>query len=108
MYEIVICDDTEADLLKLKMAVESSSHYDLATMNIHTFNSGLSYLEDFKAKGIENILALRGDINPDVPPKDDFKYASDLISYIKQILTNFFYFVNFFINRFEVKSLNIF
>lgn len=49
MYEIVICDDTEADLLKLKMAVESSSHYDLATMNIHTFNSGLSYLEDFKA-----------------------------------------------------------
>lgn len=48
MYEIVICDDTETDLLQLKMAVESSTHYDMASMNIHTFNSGLSFLEDFK------------------------------------------------------------
>ena len=36
-----------------------------------------------KADGVENILVLRGDINPDVTPKNDFKYASDLVSYIR-------------------------
>lgn len=41
-------------------------------------------LEEIKKRGIENILALRGDINPDIPPKNDFKYASDLIAYLKQ------------------------
>lgn len=40
-------------------------------------------LEQLKEKGIENILALRGDRNPDVAPKEDFHYASELISYIK-------------------------
>lgn len=33
--------------------------------------------------GIENILALRGDKNPNVPSKDDFRFASDLIEYLK-------------------------
>lgn len=41
-------------------------------------------LADLKAKGIENILALRGDINPERPPKNDFHYASELIAYIKE------------------------
>ncbi|MGN1090537.1 MAG: methylenetetrahydrofolate reductase, partial [Huintestinicola sp.] len=35
-------------------------------------------------RGIENILALRGDINPERPPKNDFSYASELIAYIKE------------------------
>ncbi len=34
-------------------------------------------------EGILNILALRGDRNPNIPEKDDFKHASDLISYLK-------------------------
>ena len=41
-------------------------------------------LEEFKAGGIENILALRGDIVPDSEPCHDFKHASDLCSYIKE------------------------
>ncbi|WP_312640444.1 methylenetetrahydrofolate reductase [NAD(P)H] [Hydrogenoanaerobacterium sp.] len=40
-------------------------------------------LDELKAKGVEDILALRGDINPDVPPKTDFAHASDLITFIK-------------------------
>ncbi len=40
-------------------------------------------LEDFKANGIENILALRGDIVPDLVLSKDFKHACDLIEYIK-------------------------
>lgn len=38
----------------------------------------------FKDAGIENILALRGDINPDIPPKTDFRYASELVTFIKE------------------------
>lgn len=41
-------------------------------------------LQDFKDNGIENILALRGDINPDRPPKKDFLHATDLVKYIHQ------------------------
>lgn len=40
-------------------------------------------LSEAQERGIENILALRGDINPDVPPVDEFRHASDLINYIK-------------------------
>ncbi len=40
-------------------------------------------LADLKADGVENVLALRGDVNPDYPPKTDFRYASELVSYIR-------------------------
>ena len=39
--------------------------------------------------GVHKILALRGDIFPDVAPKDDFKYATDLIEYIKEEAPHF-------------------
>lgn len=42
-----------------------------------------SILTDFKANGIENILALRGDMVPDLVPSEDFEHACDLIEYIK-------------------------
>ncbi len=42
----------------------------------------LRQLED---AGIENVLALRGDINPDIPVKNDFKYANELVEYIKSL-----------------------
>ena len=41
-------------------------------------------LKDFAAAGIDNILALRGDRNPDLPPKTDFTYAADLVTYIRE------------------------
>ncbi len=40
-------------------------------------------LENLKEAGVSNILALRGDINPDVPPKNDFAHADQLVAYIK-------------------------
>ncbi len=40
-------------------------------------------LDEIKSRGIENILALRGDKSPDIEPKMDFLHASDLIEYIK-------------------------
>lgn len=41
-------------------------------------------LKELKENGLENILALRGDRNPDLEAKEDFKYASDLVQYIRQ------------------------
>ena len=40
-------------------------------------------LYELDKRGIENILALRGDINPDIEPKRNFEHASDLITFIK-------------------------
>lgn len=40
-------------------------------------------LEEAQKRGVEHILALRGDINPDIPPVKDFAHASDLISYLR-------------------------
>lgn len=40
-------------------------------------------LAGLKENNIENILALRGDIVPDVPPQTDFRYANELCEYIK-------------------------
>ena len=40
-------------------------------------------LEKLCKYGLYNILALRGDKSPDNPPKKNFTYASDLISYIQ-------------------------
>lgn len=42
-------------------------------------------LDSFKENNIENVLALRGDIVPDMEPKTDFKYASELTQFIKDI-----------------------
>ena len=39
-------------------------------------------LEELREKGIDNILALRGDANPNFELKHDFRYASELTEYI--------------------------
>lgn len=40
-------------------------------------------LDRLKDNKIENILALRGDINPNLTPKKEFSYASELVEYIR-------------------------
>ncbi len=40
-------------------------------------------LDSFRKNDIENVLALRGDRVPDIEPKTDFKYASELTSFIR-------------------------
>jgi len=41
-------------------------------------------LRELQEAGIENVLALRGDVNPNVPMKHDFRYANELVAYIKE------------------------
>ncbi len=43
-----------------------------------------AFSKELAEEGIENVLALRGDRNPDIPEKKDFIHASDLITYLKQ------------------------
>lgn len=70
-----------AAAIKHKYGIESAAH--LTCVN-NSREDILKILGDFKECGVENILALRGDINPNVPPKYDFKYASELITFIKE------------------------
>ena len=44
----------------------------------------LKKIEEFKKAGIQNILALRGDIPEGMENKGDFRYASDLIRFLKE------------------------
>ena len=70
-----------ASAIKNNYGIESVAH--LPSIN-HTKVEVLKILEDLRTAGIENILALRGDVNPSFSPKNDFKFASDLISFIKE------------------------
>lgn len=42
-------------------------------------------LKQFKESNIENVLALRGDIVPDLEPQTDFKHASDLAKFVSDL-----------------------
>jgi len=69
-----------ASTIKNKYGVEAVAH--LPGINL-TKEDVLKILEDFKKNDIRNILALRGDGNPDLPPAGDFNHADELISFIK-------------------------
>lgn len=70
-----------AEIIKKKYGIESMAH--LTCVSTSFSDAGI-ILDDFAEHGIENILALRGDFSPECPPKNDFKYASDLAAFIKQ------------------------
>lgn len=69
-----------ASLIKTKYQIEPLAH--LTCLN-STRSDIASILSTLKENNVENILALRGDINPNITAKDDFKYASELIDFIK-------------------------
>lgn len=69
-----------AALIKEKHGIEPVAHL---TCLRYSKAEIAETLNDLSAHGVENILALRGDKTPDCPPKDDFRYASELVSFIK-------------------------
>lgn len=66
-------------LIKNKHGIETIAHLSCL---YNTKESIDGILKELKEKGIENVLALRGDKNPDFEIKHDFKYASELTEYI--------------------------
>lgn len=75
----ITCDIAAA--IKNEFGIESAAHLTCVNTTKKSADIILGYL---KERGVENILALRGDINPDVPPLKEFVYASDLVAYIKE------------------------
>ena len=70
-----------ASIIKNKYKIEPLAHLTCVNCSKDDIKIILSKL---KENNIENIMALRGDINPDIPPKKDFRYASELVAFIKE------------------------
>lgn len=68
-------------LIKEKYHTESIAHLTCVNSTKEDIDR---MIKEFEEHGVENVLALRGDINPDIPPKEDFKHASELIEYMKE------------------------
>ena len=66
--------------VKSKYNIESVAHLPCINLSEEEVDNILLQLKD---NGIENILALRGDISPDVEPNGRFTHANQLIEYIK-------------------------
>lgn len=69
-----------ASIIKKQYGIESMAH--LTCIN-HSRDQVTALVEELRRDGIENILALRGDRNPDLAPKEDFHHASELIAFIR-------------------------
>ncbi len=80
-------DNTLAIVTRLKQefSLEPMAHL---TCVGATEKSILSFLEDLKAVGVDNVLALRGDPPQDpgfvLPESKDFIFASDLVTFIRE------------------------
>lgn len=70
-----------ASSIKHKYGIESAAHLTCVNSTRDEVTEVLKRLHD---NGVENILALRGDLVPDMPPKKEFRHASELISFIKE------------------------
>lgn len=70
-----------ASAIKNRYKIESLAHLPCVGL---TKKNVLSQLWNFKQHGIENILALRGDVTDSLQPGGDFPYAGDMIAFIKE------------------------
>ena len=70
-----------ASTIKHQYHIEPLAH--LTCVNSTREHIGL-VLDDLRENEVENILALRGDLNPNVPPQTNYRYACDLIREIER------------------------
>lgn len=75
-----------ANYIHTELQVPTIAHLPAAYLDQNQLNGLVKQLDQI---GIHQILALRGDIIPELPPKEDFTYASDLIDYVKQAAPHF-------------------
>lgn len=66
--------------IKHRYGIEPLAHLTCVNDTKQEISQVLDRLEN---SGTENILALRGDINPSILPKHEFKYASELVKFIR-------------------------
>lgn len=70
-----------SSIVKNKYKIEPLAHLTCINSNKNRVDA---ILENLKQSGVDNILALRGDIPEDYKGCNEFEYASDLIRHIKQ------------------------
>lgn len=70
-----------AKKIKKEYGIEPLVH--LTCIN-YTKEEILAFADELAEAGIENVLALRGDRNPELTPKEEFFYASDLVAFLKE------------------------
>ncbi|MBM7710877.1 methylenetetrahydrofolate reductase [NAD(P)H] [Enterococcus xiangfangensis] len=75
-----------ADYIHNELKVPTIAHLPAVYLNQAQLDGLVKQLD---AIGINQILALRGDILPELPPEKDFHYASDLIDYVKKEAPHF-------------------
>ena len=75
-----------ADYIHTELQVPTIAHLPAAYLDQAQVQRLVTRLDQI---GIHQILALRGDIIPELPPKQDFTYASDLIDYVEQQAPHF-------------------
>ncbi len=73
-----------ASIIKNHYGIESVVHLPCINLTKENVLTQINYLQK---EGIENILALRGDTPTDIHPCGDFSHASDMITFIKNIVT---------------------
>ena len=76
-------DTTTCDIaayITNELKIPSAAHL---TCVYSTKEDILTRLAQLKERNVDNILALRGDVNPEIPSLHDFEYASDLTAFIK-------------------------
>ena len=70
-----------ASVIKHHYRIEPLAHLTC----VNDTRQGISQVLDrLEHHGIENILALRGDINPKLTPKNEFQYASELVEFLRE------------------------
>lgn len=74
-----------AKKIKKEYGIEPLVH--LTCIN-YTKDEILAFTDELAEAGIENVLALRGDRNPDIMPKEEFFYASELVAFLKEQRSN--------------------
>lgn len=75
-----------ADFIQNDLAIPTIAHLPAIYL---TKEKVAETIADLDKVGVQKILALRGDIIPDVEPKKDFRYATDLIEFIKEQAPHF-------------------
>ncbi len=75
--------------LTVALAKKIKKEYDIEpvvhlTCIHYTKNEILAFADELAEAGIENVLALRGDRNPDIVPKEEFFYAAELVEFLKK------------------------
>jgi methylenetetrahydrofolate reductase (NADPH) len=72
--------------IELAKKIKQEYHVE-PVVHLTCLHYGQTEIDEFarilKEEGIQNVLALRGDRNPAIPEKGDYKHASDLIAYMK-------------------------